>query len=75
MNDITRGRTRIQEVLMPKVVETVAKARSCRHTPSKTTPTSQTTCGLGAKTTQRSVHRPTKEMDATYAEVIYEFSR
>ena len=36
------------------------KGRNARHSPSSTTPTSWTTSGYGAKTTQRSECRPTK---------------
>ena len=67
MNDMTRRRARTQEVVMPKVGETVAEARSSRHIPSNTTPTSRIASGSYAKILRRSGRILAKEMDATYA--------
>lgn len=51
---------------MIKVREILAKARSNRHTPTNTTPISQTTSSSCARTTRRNGRRPKKVMDATY---------
>ena len=65
---MTRRGEKIQELVMLKVGETVAEARNNMHIPSSTTSTNQMASSLDTRTTQRSVHSPAKEMDATYAE-------
>ena len=50
------------------VGETVAEARSSRHIPSNTTPTSRTNSDLCAKIIRKSGRRLGKEMIATYVE-------
>lgn len=47
--------------------ETVAEARSSRHTPSNTTPTSRTSGDSCARIIRRNGRRPAKEMGTTYA--------